>query len=557
MDAMGWLPAGRWRIAWIAAFALALLPFLFVAIPPLADAPGHLGQLAIQTAALDSPLRHYFGFHWALRLNLGVDLTVEVLRHLLGLERAFWLVCAAIPMLIVAAIVALARVANREAAAASFALPFAYAYPFNFGFLNYMLGMALALLAFALWIGMAGQPRRREILFWAIVPALVICHAISGGLLPLMIIADSAARYLWPAPTFALSAVEAGCAASFDFAPEERSLSRVPALAGSRGARDERNTSGTRWPDPAGIRAFLITLRPLLAAVPLAILAHGPDGGGFTATFTIESKASSIVQALRDQNRLLDIASMAVVIVVPLIGLRLGARYRRTGLAVVLILAGLFLVMPADLNGASYNDMRLVPALAIVALALLDWSRVSRRVATGVMLAGFALFAVRIAVTTRGFAAYASSYAAEARALPHIAPGSRVLTLVTRQCKAARAWRMSRLDHFGVMATARRDAWVNALWDVSSIHLLHIAYRPSPDFYHDPSHYAWPAACIDPSHGWERRTIEQAAPLLPLGKVDYVWLIQANLPPGPWMARLAPVWSADGSTLYRTIHPAV
>jgi hypothetical protein len=506
LDVMGWLPVGRWRIAWIAAFTLALLPFLFVTIPPLADAPGHLGQLAIQAAAPDSPLRHYFSFHWGLRLNLGVDLTVEALRHLLGLERAFWLVCAAIPVLTVAAIVALARVANREAAAASFALPFAYAYSFNFGFLNYMLGMALALLAFALWIGIADQPRRREILFWAIVPALLICHAVGGGLLPLMILADSAARYLWPKP------------------------------------------------GKAAIRASIITVRPLLTAVPLVILAHGHEG--FTATFTLESKTSAIAQALRDQNRLFDIASMALVIAVPMIGLTLGARYRRTGLAVVLALAGLFLIMPAELNGSSYADMRLVPALAIVALALLDWSRVSRRVATGVMLAGFALFAARMTVTARGFAAYARSYAAEARALPHSAPGSRVLTLVTRECKAARAWRMNRLDHFGVMATARRDAWVNALWDVSSIHLLRIAYRPSPDFYHDPSHYAWPAACIDPSNAWERRTIEQAAPLLPLDKVDYVWLIQARLPRGPWTARLAPIWSADGSTLYRTIRPA-
>ncbi|WP_404711232.1 hypothetical protein [Sphingomonas sp. MMS24-J13] len=508
MDTTRWHPAGRLRIVWIAACALALLPFLFVTIPPLADAPGHLGQIAIQAAAPDSPLRHYFGFHWGLRLNLGVDLTVELLRHLLGLERAFWLVCAAIPMLIVVAIVALARVANRDAAAASFALPFAYAYPFNFGFLNYMLGMALALLAFALWIEMAERPQRREMLFWAIVPALMICHAVGGGLLPLMIIADSTARYLWPKP------------------------------------------------GKAAIRAFLVTIRPLLAAVPLAVLAHGPEGGGFIATFTLESKASAIVQALRDQNRLLDIASMALVIAVPVIGLALGARYRRTGLAVVLVLAGLFLVMPAELNGSSYNDMRLVPALAIVGLVLLDWSRVSRKVTTRVMLAGFALFAVRMAVTSRGFAAYATSYAAEARALPHIAPGSRVLTLVTRQCGAARAWRMDRLDHFGVMATARREAWVNALWDVSSIHLLQITYRPSPDFYHDPSHYAWPAVCIDPSNAWERETIEQAAPRLPLDKVDYLWLIHANLPPGPWNARLVPAWSAGGSTLYRTIRPA-
>ena len=488
------------RPTWAAALLLAFLPFLFVAIPPLADAPGHLGQLTIQAAAPDSPLRRYFDFHWGLRLNLGVDLTVEALRHLLGVERAFWLASAAIPVLIVAAIAALAK---RDAAAASFALPFAYAYPFNFGFLNYMLGMALALLAFALWLALAEQPRRREALFWAIIPALMICHAVGGGLLPLMIVADAAARTLW------------------------------------------------QKPGKAGILAFLAAIRPVLAVVPLAILAHGPSDGSFLIAYLVGSKPGAIVQALRDQNRLFDIASMAAVIAAPLIGLALGARYRRAGLAVVLVLALLFLAMPAELNGASYNDMRLVPPLAIVALTLQDWSAVPRRAAMAVLLAGFALFAVRIAVTTRAFAAYAASYAAEARALPHIARGSRVLSLVTRQCKAARAWRMDRLDHFAVMATVRRETWINALWDVPSIHLLQIRYRPSPDFYHDPSHYAWPAACIDAGNAWERRTIAQAAPLLPLDEIDYLWLIQASLPPGPWDKRLVPVWSGNGSTLYR------
>jgi hypothetical protein len=307
-----------------------------------------------------------------------------------------------------------------------------------------------------------------------------------------------------------------------------------------------------RRPDRQATLTFLARLRPLLPAIPLALLAHGPDGERFSALFSLGGKASAIVLALRDQNRLLDIGSMALVIAVPLIGLARGARYRRTDLAVVLALAALFLLMPAELNGSAYNDMRLVPPLAIAALALLDWSSADRRWATAVLAAGFALFAVRMAVTTWSFAAYARSYAAEMRALPYITRGSRVLTLVTRQCKAARTWRMDRLDHLPVLATVEREAWTNALWDVPSIHLLHIAYRPSPAFYHDPSHYVWPDVCVDPSNAWERQTIAQAAPLLPLDKVDYLWLIQAKLPAGPWNTKLVPVWSEGGSTLYRT-----
>ena len=88
-------------LAWIVALALSALPFLLVSIPPLADAPGHLGQLAVQTATPGSPLRHYFGFAWGLRLNLGTDLLVDALQPLLGLKPAFWLVCAIVPLLTV------------------------------------------------------------------------------------------------------------------------------------------------------------------------------------------------------------------------------------------------------------------------------------------------------------------------------------------------------------------------------------------------------------------------------------------------------------------------
>lgn len=498
--------AGRERptaILWFGSLGLALLPFLFVTIPPLADAPGHFGQFAIQAAPSGSALRHYFSFTWAIRLNLGTDLLIELLRHVLTLGQAFWLVCAAIPVLTAAAILALARTTGATAAAASFALPLAYSYPFQFGFLNYTLGVALALLGFALWLRMGDQPRRREAWFWLILPALIICHATGGGLLPLMIVADSAARHLWPRP------------------------------------------------GRAAIGAFVGAIRPVLALIPPVILSHaGGDQGQLALSYEIAAKGNAIVLALRDQIRWLDLASIAIIIAIPLIGLAIGARYRRTGLAVIGALFILFLILPAELNGSSYNDMRIVPPLLILALTLQDWSRLPRRWAAGVMAAGFALFAVRAAVTTAGFVAYARSYAAEARALPHIRPGSRVLALVTRQCRSSRAWRMDRLDHFPVLATAERAAWVNALWDVPSIHLLRVDYRPSPLFYDDPSHYVWPAECVageDP----ERRTIAQAAPLLPLRAVDYLWLIQAELPRGAWDAQLEPLWSEGGSTLYR------
>jgi len=172
---------------------------------------------------------------------------------------------------------------------------------------------------------------------------------------------------------------------------------------------------------------------------------------------------------------------------------------------------------------------------------------------------------VRMTVTTNAFAAYTRSYAAERAALDHVAPGSRVLALVTRQCRSSRVWRMDRLDHLPAMAVVDRASWTNVLWDVPGVHLMDVTYRPSPDFYDDPSHYVWPADCVggqptprtDEEKRNVRRTIEQTAPMLPIDRVDYLWLVNASLPAGYYDDRLMPVWSNGHSFLFRVIPSAI
>lgn len=488
--------------------AAAILPFLFVAIPPLTDAPGHLAQFAIQAAPADSPLRHFYGFHWALRLNLGTDVLVEALRHAIGLKPAFWLVSAAIPALTALAVLVPAKVSNPlPAAGASWALAFCYSGAFLYGLLNYVLAMALALLAFAGWIALERRRALRESLCWIAIPALMIAHAIGGALLPAMIFARTVAKRDVP------------------------------------------------------LRERLIELRPLLALIPVILIWKlTGSGGGLSIRYDFAGKATAIVTALRDQNRLFDIASAALILLVPIVGRLIGARYARENGAVVLIVALLFLVTPNELNGSSAADMRLIPPLAILMLVLQDWSGVAPRARRIILGAGIALVAVRLAATTESFAGYAQSYRAESAALPHIAPGARVLALVDHPCRASRSWRGHRLDHLPSLATVDRAAWTNLAWDVGDIHLLRIDYRPSPLFYDDPSQYVWPADCLDktpPADPREaRRTIDQAMPLIPLDRVDYLWLVHATLPAGPWASQLQPVWSNGASTLYRSLSAA-
>ena len=68
---------------------------------------------------------------------------------------------------------------------ALFAVPFAYNFPFLFGFVNFALSMALAFLAFALWLRLArlGHFRLRAFLFVPISVLLWVVHAFGWGTL--------------------------------------------------------------------------------------------------------------------------------------------------------------------------------------------------------------------------------------------------------------------------------------------------------------------------------------------------------------------------------------
>jgi hypothetical protein len=66
------------------------------------------------------------------------------------------LIVITIPAMTVAGLLWIAReVHGRIPATALFALPLAYAFPFHFGFVNFALSMALALLAFGWWLRLA------------------------------------------------------------------------------------------------------------------------------------------------------------------------------------------------------------------------------------------------------------------------------------------------------------------------------------------------------------------------------------------------------------------
>ena len=492
----------------VALLALLATPFGFVTIPPLTDVPGHMGSFAAAAHAGDPAFARLMGYRWHPVPNLGTDLLVFALQPALGIVWATWLVTAAIPVLLAGGILLLARTLNRDGAAAiGWALVFVYSFPLSYGFLNYMLGMALALLGLAGWIRLDAHPRRREAAALVALPVAFLCHAVAGCLLALLI--------------------------------GTRELAEARAWA---------HRSRTRPPLRLLLRLLLGRLWPLLS-VPVMLVLWRLDSHSLAGRngYSVSAKLRQLVLLLRDQSMALDIGSLLLALLVFVVGWRRGARPHRAVALGVTALVVLFVLTPYRLAGSSYADGRLLPLIPMLLFATQDWRGVDPRLARLVATGGLVLLLLRTGVTATGFASYAQRYRVELGALSAIAPHSRVLVLNMRDCTNFAHWRTDRLDHLGEMAIVRRRSWTNSEWDVDGGHLLQVRYRPSPRFFDDPSQYVWPDSC---GGGPRNPTMRDALAAIPFNGIDALWLIDAPLPTGYRNPQLVLRWRHGDSAVY-------
>jgi hypothetical protein len=487
---------------------ITILPLLWPDVPPLTDLPGHMGRYKVQLDLENSEhLRRFYGFEWALIGNLGVDLLVVPLAKLLGLELAVKLITISIPALTVAGFLWVAReVHGRVPPTALFALPFAYGHPFIFGFVNFALSMALAFLAFGLWLRLAryGRFRLRAALFVPISLLIWVTHIFGWGTLGLMCFSAEAVRQ------------------------RDRGRGFIEA-------------------------AFRAGVHCLSMAPPILLMLAWRSGsvGGTTADyFNWKSKWVWVLSALRDRWKWFDIAALAVVGLVLLEALRnRKVEYSRNLAASAIVLLLMFALLPRIIFGSAYADMRLAPyMIAVAALAIRFRPGIGMRYAKVMLAAGLAFFLARTAGSTISFWMYDRTYDHELRALDHVPPGARMVSLVGEVCGTR--WRMSRLHHLPGLAIVRREAFSNDQWVMAGAQLLRVHFREGLPFVRDPSQIVTPRKC----KGEVYRPINQAIAQVPRAAFDHVWII--NSPPiEPRLTSdLRPIWRSGRSVLFRVEH---
>ena len=482
---------------------LAFVPLVYPPFPPLVDRPGHMGRFKVAADGASSPFLHqWYSFRWLPIGNLGVDLLAIPLAKLVGVEAAVKAVVMMIPPLTVAGMLWVAReVHNRLPPTVAFALPLAFGHPFLFGFVNFALSMALALLAFGLWLrlGRLGKAKLRAILFVPISFIVFFAHTFGWGTLGLLCFSAEAVR---------------------------------------------QHDRGHSW-WKAGLRAAYHASAMALPVLLMILWRTEASGGRTAGWFTWSFKLEYFTRALRDRWEWFDIAALAVVVLLPLFALV----HRRLVLSRNLAFSGLmlvacFLLLPRIIFGSAYADMRLVPyMLAIFILAIRFKAETVYPLARTLAIAGVAFLLIRTAGTTVSLAMAADHQARQLSVLDSVPMGSRVVTLVWAPCKG---WAMRRSDHMPSMVIVRREGFANDQWPLAGSSLLTTRYPEAGWFAADPSGVVRTEGCRR-----EGVPVQISLRAIPRDAFDYLWLVDMPPIPRDWVEGWEPVRVAEGSILLR------
>lgn len=454
---------------------LTSLPVMVTSLPPLVDYYGHIGRYHVQLNLEESPLlQKNWDFEWALIPNLGVDLLIIPLASIFGLERAAWLIALLIPPLMAFGFLRISKAVHGKISASFIAaVPFALAYPFQFGFINYWLGVAFVMHAFAYWLIIPPKNQLKSFQFVLISLIIWITHVYAWGILLLLIVGSEIAR-TWESGEKKFT--------YFFILPIQRCWS-------------------------------------LLTPLPFMLIWRSAGEAKTDIWFSVLGKFIAIIQLLRDQWFPLDIASVIAVLLLLYFAIRSEKFSFTAKLAIPNILMLITaIIMPHILAGSYYADDRIWPVLfSLSILAINIKTKNGQRIANGVALAALAFFIARISVSTVGFYFHSKEVDEKLNIIEKIDPGSKVVVFVS-QCN--HKWRKDRLNHIGSIAIERRDAFTNTQWAASNAQLIIPLGGIDTPFNSDPSHYIYSKNCDD-----IQNKLYKKIDLIPRNRFDYLWLI--------------------------------
>ena len=480
---------GAERLLWLALALLSVVPFLVAPIPVLPDLFTHIGRYHVMTHQADPWLSQYYAFDWHILGNLGVDVLMALLGPILGTERAAFFLTGSIPPLMIWGLYRLARARYGSVPAPAYwALLPVYSFTFFHGFVNYWLGVALVFHIAASWLAVRQKTAIWQGLFALIAGMLIwLCHTSAWGILGVLI-------------------------AAIEF--------------------DQR----------ASWRRFILTMIPWSSPIiPMIIWRNTKGGGVLFDRWSMKEKLSGVVNLLRAEWQIFDIASVVLLVFV-LLWLCFSRRVQRDRafMLCALALLGLAILLPSTVLSSYFADIRLYAPLLMI--AFLGVASVPPQFARPLLLGGVLVFGLRTAETAIGWTQRGTEMSQDLAALDQVPMGARIAVLGhSSECGV---WPLGGRSHAASLAIPRRHAFVNTEWDIPGQHLMKPIYNQGRGFNDSES-----AELFNPVYGCPGYRVRTFLRYLPRDRFDYVWIWEADAPPSA-LHWLTPVHIGPTSRLY-------
>lgn len=490
----------RWL--WLILAILSTSPILFSSFPPMPDYYSHVGGYYVMVHRSDPLLSSYYDFHWFLTGNLGVDLMVRGLAAILPFDAAVRLAAISIPFLTTLGILALAKAAHGTVPPTAFlALPLVWTFPLLFGFVNFSLGIALALLIAAWWVRRLRQGGLVGTAVAALLAGLLwVCHLAAFAVFLIIVTGWEMARLDWRNP------LRASVSLGFKVGP-------------------------VAWP-------------LLLSAIPKHV-DHQPS---LLGAWMLRPKIGMSLQLFRSINPLVDHATILLLIATAAACYFLILK-KRGSASLGLFVPGCMLIllwaaMPQVLLGSEYADLRLLPAIFV--LMLLAVRRVPAWLGKTAAVVGLAVFVARLLLLSLDWHGRAALAEQELAVLNGVPNGARIASFATDS--VCGPWPMTGYDHLPSMAIVRRRAFVNSEWDLPTAIPTRPLYNRGRGYNDASSTVIGDPAfvhCNGPSIG-------ERLDHLPQDRFDYVWTFSAPIASEryPWLREEA---RGPSGVLYRIV----
>lgn len=464
-------PVAKWLPPVLLAVVL-LAPLWMFTYLPLVDYPNHLARAYI-LAHLDDPgscLRPYYAVEWAPNPYLLVDLLLLVLQRFLNVETAGRLLLGLCLVTLPLAVWCFLRQANPgQHQLAIWSLPFCWNVFFLAGMLNLQLSVILCLAFLALWLADQEHPRGTR---WWILMLL------------------STTLYFTHLFGFAVAAL----------------VTAVYLLGAWRGWANARRSAMLFLP---GALLFFSTLRSR----------SGPEE---VLYLSLPEKGASPLLVLESYFRPLDHVNAILVAAAILVAWWRNPdfRWNRPWMKVVLLLYGVFWVLPYSVGGATEVDLRILFFLACLAPAAAHIGRRARFVVPLALL----LLAVRLGDVTYHFLRQQPFLASLDHSLEFVPPCARVLPVV--QQKESGVLR-SEYAHYWAYGVVRKEWFSPYLFHDPGVHVLRLrftGYYPALRHYLPASYREmpdWARVKQDYDYVWAFHVPEFEAQLAGVGTLVY------------------------------------